>query len=228
MAQADGTKQSVSKNDPVIPLTGDDWEHVYEPAEDTFLFMDALEKEMPDLRATRPAVIMEVGCGSGCISAYLAKNLHGPAYIATDINPHAIAAARRTFEANGLAIDLVRANLCQPFRLKNRVDVMLFNPPYVPTPTEEITSSWIARSWAGGEKGREVTDLLLDNLEKYLSPTGRLYLVALDSNDPQEMALWMNRKGYKCKIVIKRTAGIERLMILKIWPAPPAPGPPQC
>ena len=34
-------------------------------------------QEMPELRSTRPAVIMEVGCGSGCISAYLAKNLHG-------------------------------------------------------------------------------------------------------------------------------------------------------
>lgn len=69
----------------------------------------------------------------------------GPHYIATDINPHAMAAARRTFEANGLPVDLVHANLCAPFRLNKRVDVMLFNPPYVPTPTEEITSSWIAR-----------------------------------------------------------------------------------
>jgi len=26
--------------------------------------------------------------------------------------------------------------------------------------TEEITSSWIARSWAGGEKGREVSGVI--------------------------------------------------------------------
>ena len=47
---------------------------------------------------------------------------------AQDINPHAVAAARRTFEANELPVDLVRANLCAPFKLLNRVDVMLFNP----------------------------------------------------------------------------------------------------
>lgn len=67
-----------------------------------------------------------------------------------------VTSATGTFEANQLPIDLVQGNLCAPFRLNKRVDVMLFNPPYVPTPTEEITSSWIARSWAGGEKGREV------------------------------------------------------------------------
>jgi hypothetical protein len=37
-------------------------------------------------------------------------------------------------------------------------------------------------------KLRQVTDLLLENIEQYLSPTGRLYLVALDSNDPQEVS----------------------------------------
>ena len=84
---------------------------------------------------------------------------------------------------------------------------------------------------------------MLEKLETYLSPTGVMYLVgtksqcerqtnrqptltraghwaALDSNDPQEIALWMNKKGFKCKVVMKRKAGIERLMILKIWPFP--------
>ena len=36
-------------------------------------------------------------------------------------------------------------------------------------------------------QGREVTDVLLDKLDSYLSPAGRLYLVALDSNDPHEV-----------------------------------------
>ena len=34
----------------------------------------------------------------------------------------------------------------------------------------------------------QVTDMLLEKIETYLSPTGRLYLVALDTNDPQVTA----------------------------------------
>mmetsp|Transcript_42433 Transcript_42433/g.133674 ORF Transcript_42433/g.133674 Transcript_42433/m.133674 type:complete len:213 (-) Transcript_42433:1059-1697(-) len=205
------------KRDPVIPLTGSDWEHVYEPAEDTFLFMDALEKELEDIRAARPGFVFELGCGSGCITAFLALNLKGPAYIASDINPHAVAAARRTFEANELKIDLLNMDLFSAINLPSGIDVLLFNPPYVPTPHEEIESSWIARSWAGGDKGREVVDKVLEKIETILSPQGRLYMVALDSNDPHEIAKWMGTKGYRTKVVMRRKAGIENLLILKVF-----------
>lgn len=38
---------------------------VYEPAEDTFLFLDALQDELPFLAALDPTICLEIGCVNG-------------------------------------------------------------------------------------------------------------------------------------------------------------------
>ena len=54
--------------------------------------------------------------------------------------------------------------------MNSLIDIILWNPPYVPTPTEEILKptlenskldNTIQASWAGGTNGREVIDRFL-------------------------------------------------------------------
>lgn len=40
-------------------------------------------------------------------------------------------------------------------------NLQLFNPPYVPTPDDEISKGGIAAAWAGGARGRVIIDRLL-------------------------------------------------------------------
>lgn len=54
-------------------------------------------------------------------------------------------------------------------RLGHAVDILVFNPPYVPTCDEEMDAAQrdvgIAGSWAGGADGMQVTDALLRQVD---------------------------------------------------------------
>ncbi|CDI78783.1 hypothetical protein, conserved [Eimeria acervulina] len=54
-------------------LKEEEFRVVYEPSEDTFLMMDALEIDAETLQELQPALVLEMGCGSGCVSAFLSS-----------------------------------------------------------------------------------------------------------------------------------------------------------
>ena len=106
--------------------------------------------------------------------------------VGADINPAACRVSSRTATHNAVAFhDFVCCDMLSSMRRRlqvrggagggearrradarqGRVDVLVFNPPYVPTPSEEVASSAIASTWAGGVDGREVTDRLLPMVE---------------------------------------------------------------
>lgn len=203
-------------------LRAADYEHVYEPAEDTFILLDALEQDADVLRALKTPLCLEIGSGSGCVSAFLGSILGASAsYICTDINPHAALCTRRTGEQNKVTLCPIIANLAYPLlhRIRKQVDVLLFNPPYVPTSVDEADFAQhdrdIAGSWAGGDDGMQITNIVLDMLDDLLAPTGRFYLVALKQNDiPGITRRLREGQALDCKVVLQRRAGREHLYVL--------------
>jgi len=187
-----------------------DYEEVYEPSEDTYLVCDAIEQDRKYLHEElKPKLVVEVGCGSGCVITFLAQLLQSCdatktcQCIATDINPKALDVTTRTAKANDVTVECVQTlDLVTGLedRLHHKVDVLVFNPPYVPTPDEEVwdpskhtlfslgegeeaektrpklegtdLDSLITASWAGGENGRIVIDRFLPLLPSLLSPRG--------------------------------------------------------
>lgn len=195
-----------------------DYQHVYEPAEDTFLMMDALEKDADFLRAKRPLLCVEVGSGSGALITFLASIL-GPLthYIATDINPKAAQCTSKTAKQNGVNVCCVVTDLveCLVPHILGKVDVLIFNPPYVVTASDEVGSHSIEASWAGGDKGREVMDRLFPFVSTLLSNTGCFYLVTVAENKPDDIICMLESQGLGSELLLKRKAGRERLSILK-------------
>lgn len=177
-------------------LTMSDYELVYEPSDDTFLLMDALQYEFDydnadaKLKLQRASLIritLEMGCGSGVGSICLAKLLmeqrertdeitekYNVNHYVTDINENAIRTTLETATRNGLcdsAVNAYKCDLATPLldELQDSVDVLLFNPPYVPTPDVDVKGSSIETSWAGGTDGRLVLDRALPQIAHLLS-----------------------------------------------------------
>ncbi|KAL3523220.1 hypothetical protein ACH5RR_016054 [Cinchona calisaya] len=199
---------------------------VYEPCDDSFALVDALLADRTNLLEHRPRICLEIGCGSGYVIASLALLLggedSGSYFIATDINPHAVSVTSETLNAHGVHAELVNTDIASGLegRLMGLVDVMVVNPPYVPTPDEEVGCDGITSAWAGGENGRSVIDKILPVADKLLSDKGWLYMVTLTANDPCDICLDMKKKGYAARIVLQRSTEEESLHIIKFWRDP--------
>ncbi|XP_040477007.1 methyltransferase N6AMT1 isoform X2 [Ursus maritimus] len=225
--------------------------NVYEPAEDTFLLLDALEAAAAELTGCeegeglrgrglgRPGeaaakgeprkggmlsaprgveICLEVGSGSGVVSAFLASMIGPQAlYMCTDINPEAAACTLETAHCNKVHIQPVITDLVKGLlpRLKEKVDLLVFNPPYVVTPPEEVGSHGVEAAWAGGRNGREVMDRLFPLAPDLLSPRGLFYLVTIKENNPEEILKTMMTRGLQGTVALSRQAGQELLSILK-------------
>ncbi|XP_030894326.1 methyltransferase N6AMT1 isoform X3 [Leptonychotes weddellii] len=161
--------------------------NVYEPAEDTFLLLDALEAAAAELK--------------GC----------------TDIHPEAAACTLETAHCNKVHIQPVITDLVKGLlpRLKEKVDLLVFNPPYVVTPPEEVGSHGVEAIWAGGRNGREVMDRFFPLAPDLLSPRGLFYLVTIKENNPEEILKTMMTRGLQGTIALSRQAGQELLSVLK-------------
>ena len=94
-------------------------------------------------------------------------------------------------------------------RLQGAVDLLVFNPPYVPTDPEELRRDGLARAWAGGARGREVVDRLLPGVARLLAPGGRFYLIALPQNGPAEILDALRAQGLVADEVGTRRADEE-------------------
>ncbi|KIW78645.1 hypothetical protein Z517_08483 [Fonsecaea pedrosoi CBS 271.37] len=145
-------------------------------------------------------------------------------------------------EGASIYLSSVNGDLATPLR-PGEVDVLVFNPPYVPTdsvpaaptttkepepnpnPTFEEQSALLALSYAGGPDGMQVTNRLLAQIPEVLSPRGVAYVLFCRGNKPDEVKRWIPGKAeqwqwhWRAETVgtSGKTAGWEKLEIVRIW-----------
>lgn len=191
--------------------------NVYEPSEDTFLMLDALELEIDFIKKLNPSTVVEIGSGSGIIITAMASLLRNEVIcFATDVNIQASQATLYNSTLNNVKVECLSMNLLKSFR-NNSFDIILFNPPYVVTESDEINAGDLNKAWAGGKNGREVIDVVLNNLNNWLSVEGVCYVIALRENGLDDIKKTALNCGFKCNIVVSRRIPGEYLYVLKLF-----------
>lgn len=217
---------NVSNNNtcPIAKISATEYnKEVYEPSDDTFALVDAFVQDSETWNAREPHICVEIGSGSGYVltsSGLALQSKHRSCLLlGVDVTVAAAAATKRTLAAHGVEADIVRCDLLGAFspRLHKQIDLILFNPPYVVTSNEEVSVDGISAAWAGGQDGRVVIDRLLSALDTFLSPSGLLYMIAIQDNKPKQLIEELRSKhGLQASILLSRRADEELIHVLRV------------
>lgn len=225
---------------------------IYEPAEDSYLLLDTLSSLTETtwlqerFRKHLPLVV-EVGTGSGVVIAFLTANsehIFGQPVtsIGIDVNTNACNATKQTViraiddqSSKSIYLSSVCSDLCSNLRPKS-VDVLVFNPPYVPSEQLpllpnvsrvyrdkfEHESHLLALSYDGGEDGMETTNRLLAQIPGVLSARGVAYILLCAQNKPDDVKASVRGLPDGPWLVETvgtsgKKAGWEKLQIIRIW-----------
>lgn len=156
--------------------------------------------------------ILEIGVGSVFVSAVLRANVEDIRIFATEINPH----AARCAKANG--IEVIRTDLfrgLKPGSSKTSFDLILFNPPYLPTSEEEKVPGWLNYAFDGGASGRETLDRFLDEVRNYLKPGGKILVLISSITGLEAVKERMERLGFEVGVVRRKKVSFEELMVVR-------------
>ena len=142
--------------------------------------------------ATPSAVVLDLCCGTGAVGAAVAALVPGVEVYAADLDPAAVACARRNLPPDRVFEgDLYDA---LPPALRGRIDVLVCNAPYVPTdaialmpPEARVHEPGVALD--GGVEGLDVQARVAAGAPDWLGPGGALLIETSERQAPGTVEL---------------------------------------
>lgn len=174
----------------------------------------------------RAARVLEVGTGTGCIALSLAAERPGEVMvIATDIDPRAVSLAKRNRDALGFApqvVDIRLGDLAAPIAPRERgtFDVLVSNPPYIPTKVVdgldgEVRDHESRGALDGGADGLDVFRRLVAEAPSLVRPGG-LFACELFEDALDKAASIADKSGLVDVRVVQDLAQRPRFLLARV------------
>jgi len=175
---------------------------IYIPAEDSFLMSRILKEQIPNLIKKNPDLkFLEIGAGSG-IHLETAKNLGVKNIFSSDIDERAVS------HCNLLGFNCIHSDLFE--NIKDKYDVIIFNPPYLPEDAREPKSS--RKDTTAGKKGNEIIIRFLQQAKNHLNKNGKIFLITSSLSEDVDF----KDLGYDAKEIGCEKLFFERLCIWEL------------
>ena len=124
--------------------------------------------------------VVDIGAGSGAISVTLKKENPSLHVMAVDISEEALQVAKTNAENLEADVEFLQGDFLQPLMDRNiKVDIVVSNPPYIPTVDKDTLSDTVKDydpelALFAGEDGLDAYRAIIKDLPKVLNPKGLL------------------------------------------------------
>lgn len=217
------------KGEPVAYITGT-WEFYGLPIEvstdvliprmDTEVLVDTAKELL--IGRKMDARILDLCCGSGCISCALGHELPATRLVAVDLSAKALEICRRNIAANRLSgrIICIQADAAgKPPLSIGQFDMIVSNPPYIATAEIEKLDSSVKDyephfALDGGEDGLKFYKAIIKYWKSVLRSGGEL-LFEVGEGQAEPVKEMLLAAGFKAVDSRKDTLGVDRVVIGK-------------
>jgi release factor glutamine methyltransferase len=170
---------------------------VYRPQADTWL-LASVARELTDGRH-----VLDLCTGTGAV-AIAAAQAGARSVTATDLSLRSVMTARANAMLRGLPLRVYGGDLFVPVS-SERFDLVLANPPYVPSATDHLPRHTAGRCWDAGADGRLLIDRICRQTARMLAPGGAILLAHSTLCGEQRTLQLLRESGLTPSIMARQT-----------------------